>query len=535
MTSLDRWRITGLLTVRTPLHVGSGVPAPLNAPRKEAFTHGREVTSVGGVATAHDGAAYIPASSLKGCLRSWLKLHTSAGADALIMDLFGYQDSEKPGEGCGGILEFHDCFATLPNGFAVQGECYWDSMRKTCISVGVAIDRMTRTAADKLLYHYEYVPAEVVFTLTIDAQGATIEGIQLLLRALSACNLDADGVAFGADTAGGDGKLTWKPESVFHLPESQIAAWLETDGLVAGFATLPLRADSKQLLAGAAQDRTATRRPLMVIDLQIQIAGNFLVNDPGRTGRRDDNGEHSRAFRRSRGGQAILPPRSLQGALRSQAERIARTLGGLKAVSSIKELNLAGEGGQTRLATELCPVSRLFGAPGWRKPMRCSAFEQQATVEQAEEAQVVQDFVAIDRFTGGVSGDRKFDAEAMYHPLLKGSIVVDLAALESTRAGAGTLALLALTLRDLWEGDVVLGSAGAKGYGAVEQVACAGVRAPAWNELPDSFRLMLEKSNLAESTWADLIQCRLTPAVTGWLQIGIDQLKLEAESYARRP
>ena len=69
--------------------------------------------------------------------------------------------------------------------------------------------------------------------------------------------------------------------------------------------------------------------------------------------------------------------------------------------------------------------------------------------------------MAIDRFTGGVAGSAKFDAEAVYQPVLAGTITIDL-----KRMPLWGLGLLALVLRDLMEGDIPLGFGAGKGYGA---------------------------------------------------------------------
>ena len=81
--------------------------------------------------------------------------------------------------------------------------------------------------------------------------------------------------------------------------------------------------------------------------------------------------------------------------------------------------------------------------------------------------------VAVDRFTGGSAPGKKFKSQAVRHVALDGVIGVDLTKLRqsSTRTKwpnlslDAALGLLALTLRDLREGDIRFGFGAAKGYG----------------------------------------------------------------------
>jgi CRISPR-associated protein (TIGR03986 family) len=71
-----------------------------------------------------------------------------------------------------------------------------------------------------------------------------------------------------------------------------------------------------------------------------------------------------------------------------------------------------------------------------------------------------QDFVAIDRFTGGAADGAKFDACYADRPTLKSRLTLDLIGLEPP-----DIALLALGLRDVCEGKVTFGFGASKGYG----------------------------------------------------------------------
>ena len=72
-----------------------------------------------------------------------------------------------------------------------------------------------------------------------------------------------------------------------------------------------------------------------------------------------------------------------------------------------------------------------------------------------------QEFVAIDRFTGGAADGAKFDAVLAGITTLAGTLTIDLARLKKVDDQFRSLGLLALVLRDLSEGDIVLGSGSA--------------------------------------------------------------------------
>ena len=156
-----RWRIEGTLTTEAPLHVGDGSTTTRAALKNEKA---RKLAEINSVAAVPGGAAYLPGSTIKGCLRSWLD---ERGFDRGLIDaVFGPRPAEDEAQPVGGKADFHDAF------FAADGEAgtrhrWWDATRKTCVTPGVAIDRVTGTALDERLFYYEHVPKKVSFDVTI--------------------------------------------------------------------------------------------------------------------------------------------------------------------------------------------------------------------------------------------------------------------------------------------------------------------------------------------------------------------------------
>jgi CRISPR/Cas system CSM-associated protein Csm3 (group 7 of RAMP superfamily) len=186
--------------------------------------------------------------------------------------------------------------------------------------------------------------------------------------------------------------------------------------------------------------------------------GPFLVNDQSKS-RKVTGDDHKADMnpRRETNGNVSLPAASFRGALRAQAEKIIRTVGGhacttrkpCKAITNTKDVK------------NLCLACRLFGASGWKTAIAIPQFE----LESCKNKEFRQDFLAIDRFTGGGKDGAKFDALSVLDPIFSGVIRIDM-----EKSGQWGLGLLALTLRDLKEGDITFGFGAAKGYGACQAI-----------------------------------------------------------------
>ena len=85
-----RWRIEGLLTTVSPVHVGCGF-----ATHRDKITDDKIKTPVDLDAVAVDsrGAAYLPGPTLKGNIRSWLK--KNGCPEKIEHRLFGEQSDNK--------------------------------------------------------------------------------------------------------------------------------------------------------------------------------------------------------------------------------------------------------------------------------------------------------------------------------------------------------------------------------------------------------------------------------------------------------
>jgi len=459
----SRWRIEGCLFTSTPLHIGSGEASDHPDPDSEDVE-----PEVAAILRYVNGMPSITGATLKGSLRAWA--HRCGLAEGVIDNLLGHGPINDDDQGHGGKAEFHDC----PLHITRTGETplpFWDDARQSYIETQNSIDRVTRAAAHQHLIHLECVPAGVGFQVVVTGMMDSDE-IQLLLTLLEGFNHDRDPVVLGADTASGKGRLHWEPGMIQCLDSNQVADWIRRHDRGMVEHQLPeLKPDIRLELLEAARRSVEAINPKDVLrfDVTLRFDGLFLVNDPPGSKEKDVAEENRPPDARPRADEmnrAILPAKSFRGAVRSQAERIIRTLGG-HACDPSDSQNCC-KGIETREAKEanLCLACRLFGAPGWRTPLEISDFH--LLEGEHEYDMILQEFIAIDRFTGGGKDGAKFNALAICRPVYTGTITVDLARIRRGKNDGGPdwePGLLALVLRDLMEGDIAFGHRSAKDYG----------------------------------------------------------------------
>lgn len=457
MAFVDRWLIEGLLTTDAPLHVGSGDTTTRDDLVRETSAGDKVKIEIAAMATDHAGRAYIPATTLKGDLRARAAACGLLDQSPELREAFGWVDKDGR-EGRGGRAEFRDA-RLHAHVEPPHPPPYWDARRVTGVAASVALSRATRSASDAKLFHLEFVPADVSFDLAIAGRMSEAEARALLVL------LELGGLVLGASTGNGWGRVNWQLTTLRHLDAAGVCAWLVAPKGVGYDALQPLpKAQMDAWTADAnrrAQQITTPGGARVSVGLELEFDGRFLVNDTSQT--QKDDGQPRRpdhAPRRDARGRAHLPASSFRGALRSQAERILRTLGA-QACSPDKPCDAVETLDAVR---KLCQACRVFGASGWRAPVDVGDFEAARSVREIPE--IRQDFLAIDRFTGGGADHLKFDALAAERPVLSGRLSVDPQRLADAHAWPWALGLLALVLRDVVDGDVCFGFGAAKGYGA---------------------------------------------------------------------
>lgn len=441
MTLHSVWQIEGVLETIAPMHIGDG------ASRTHPVRRGDEEVKVeiSTAAKTADGHGLIPGSALKGVLRS-----AFPEDDPMARELFGIQER-------GGLVQFLDAYSENP--------VAWNSE----VLGRTAIDPVSGAAQDHLLFNLELIPEKTKFLVRIRGRAAGDWREQVLFLQRGLHEFTQEKIRLGSCESNQWGRCRWRLDAVRVMDVEAIRKWLtDPEPIDRALGRLD---DRKTELGLISAPKTPSGRTLRIL---LRFDGHhFLVNDPGKVkpkkGKKDDE-SHAHVARR-RDGKLMLPAESFRGVLSHQAARIEQTRGGTGKREPVRRDR------HENLPESINAVTRLFGGAGWESVLEISDFIQTDSGENS----TVQEFLAVDRFTGGGAEERKFDAEGGWQPKLQGEIKVDierLVALGNTKASLG---LLALTLRDLIEGDLSFGWGSAKGYGWAT-VDTEGIPAVQWIE-----------------------------------------------------
>ena len=463
------------------------------------------------IARDHAGKPVIPGSAWKGPFRAAFARafrKDETGKD-IATALFGPPEATADGP-IGGRVEF--CDATFASDTAATANLpLWHE--HSAIEAAVAHDRRTRTASEGKLYYTEFVPAGTQFTGTLTAQGIATDDVRRLVWMLE--NL-ATRAQFGAEAGNGWGKVRVEGIKIHHFAAaSAFETWKNPErqhATTAGYDACKIAAAPRTLdsVAPKKEPESAARdiEPLM-IPITLKFHSPLLVRRSVIPKQSRDESTPDAFPRLTAEDKALLPARSFRGALRSQCERILRTLlesesGSQPVLSPRAPAEAKGQAeSPPRVAIARDPsgenlealhdprhpetlslAAQIFGAAGWRATLDCADFislEKPALTmnpRSGKEEPIEQEFVAIDRFTGGSADGRKFKWQAAWPAsgtatmdFTPVTLRLDLARLDKCvvngcSAKQWAPGLLALALRDLAEGDIAFGAGAGKGYGA---------------------------------------------------------------------
>lgn len=477
----QRWHISVVLKTATPLHIGSGEFCR----HDDIKDKDGEFVDINGCIKGKDNLPIIPGSTIKGKFYDWLKARELE--NRLLENIFGKGHDRKNGDqGRGGKAEFHDaCFFNESRLTGEQPWPYWREKYQTYIEASTAINRHRKTALHESLHYSETVPPGICFELTITGVMSEEEA-SLLTAALDSIGNDGNQPCFGAGGANDYGRMTLEGYlEVKTMGAMQICEWLadlaknSNDNVMAMDSVHALKLEGEDLTGlvdkGKKLFSLSTAAPKLLVTLNFD--GPFLVNDPYavKERKKDERTKTDHYPLLGYEQKPRLPAASFRGALRAQAERIIRTLGGkcCDTQNPCPQHPYAPLKTVDELDEKLCLACQIFGATGWKSVIDigdfvCSNFDQQKK----------QDFVAIDRFHGGGKDGAKFDATHIERPVFQGSISFSprLEKLEKNSLAWGK-GLLKLVLRDLREGDITFGFGANKGYGGLQTqaVSIAGI------------------------------------------------------------
>ncbi len=517
----NRCLIEGTLTTHTELHVGDGESRPVRDRSAPASWNTPETDPTARtVVTDHRGRAYIPGSTLKGVFRETI-LNDPGGDKTIWEALLGKSDASL-----GGKLLFFDAFLTAappaPKPSPVGGvtdpahaahthdnnrryPC-WDPTRRTCVSTGTAIDRKTRTASNQKLFSREYVPAGEVFRFRIGGENLTKEERDALVRIFKALvaksssgsrreaatpdsvssedsrqdtdaanseSIDSETlIHLGAKKSKDWGSLALHLEAIRYRNRDRLRDWLNDPKASGSGFTFP-KSDphSTDLLKANSQGSKNSSSPNVAgnrlhFDLTLEMETPWISRDPFNKKKKGKDHE-THLGRLDESGKPFLPSSSFVGTLRSQAEKILRTLGRDVADGPWEE-RPQGKAEPLENLKSRNPAALLFGFTGWKSPLRATR-----VIPKGEAlGEKLQEFVAIDRFTGGAADEKKFQSKLADPCKATARLSVDLRRLEKVDSERESLGLLALVLRDLEEGDISLGAGSSKGQGFCRMTDC---------------------------------------------------------------
>lgn len=513
-----RFTINGRIKVKTPLRIRTGESRLVKI--KAANEEGRqeETSEIALVFTTKSGAPLIPGSSLKGVLLAnawktgWLNNDNSSVASRKYRHLpnclqrmwkilsaiwrrgtridnsrviaeavFGAapKDEERLKAPLGGKVIFCDAVAQAPD---------TDEVSAVTCRGQTAIDPLTRAAMPGFLRQGEFVPEGTEFPVKIIADDLSEDELGCLLDCLRLL----DGSSLGGGTAHGDGSVEWCPELIEHIDAEAVLEWL-TDAKSKRWDAIEARNITEVSSAlGKVNEARVKTNDWARVNVSLQFDGAFLVskrptNKRGEP-REKSEGETNLSPLRSHNGRGFLPGTSVKGALRAQASRILTTLSGE---------SLSADTPKARQMREI--IYRLFGNEEHRARLEFSHF-----YTHSAQSPETQEFVAIDRFTGGSAKRKKFNIEFLSSPILIGEIALDRSddSVSDDSVGESDIGLLALLARDLKEGDIRFGFGSGKGYGVLR---CATIKP--LTEQAQVKSGFFDISNLDESERTQLQEC----------------------------
>ena len=417
---IKRIVVRAILILDTPTCLGSGdADSPTDLPllRDSVSDH-----------------ALLTGCSLAGALRNYLREHehgymASEQADDLATLLFGGMRSDDDGNQS--LIIIDDAISTKP----IKAE----------LRDGVKINSATGTAEDKAKYDLELLQAGTEFPLSFELLIEKDNDEAKLLKALAIAlqALKQGEISLGMKKRRGFGRChveEWKVWN-FNLEHSgDRTSWLNFEhwctGLLPDRATYPSIATA----LGVSLENESDKRDRFILHATFQLVGSLLIRSGQDSTQRAPDVVHLKSHRNDEL-KPILSGTSLAGVLRHRAERIVKTLGSCSPI-----------------------VDKLFGFVEGKESQSSRLVVHEKVIENATE--LVQNRIAIDRFTGGAYHGALFDEQ----PIFGGDETIVTVELELRKPEEYEIGLLLLLLKDLWTSDLAVGGESSIGRGRLKGI-----------------------------------------------------------------
>ncbi len=413
--------IEGDLVLQTPGHFGNGdtdelVDMPLMVDPLDGRT------------------PLLTGASVTGALRSYLRerelgfVQPENRYSASVL-LFGALQDDEEGEQSALIVE-----DALGKNFGVE------------IRSGVAIDPKSRTSREDRLFDLELWPAGTIFPLrfelVIREGDDEIKLKQALATALEGFN---DGsITLGARKRRGYGRVHvpgWRVKIYDLTTLEGLLDWIENGDKPLDDVSRVQDIKTALGIDGLLPDK----RRFFRLSATFSLDGSLLIRSGSGQDDRGPDMVHLHARQADGSIKPVLSGTSLAGALRARALKITNTIG------------------DTDRARAL--IEKMFGPEmkGNVNPQASRVIVSETTIENAK-ADLVQNRVSIDRFTGGARETALFNEQ----PAFGGDDTVLKLEVRLLNPQNYEIGLLLLLLKDLWTGDLPLGGEASVGRGRLK-------------------------------------------------------------------
>lgn len=403
--------IRGLLVLDTPTSLGNG------------DTDGNIDLQI--LRDSIEDKALLMGSSIAGALRNYLREYQNSDE----FSLFGGQRTDENGDQSPLII--NDVISSK----IIQPE----------LRDGVKIDSVTRTAADKAKYDLELLQAGTEFPLCFELliekesdEPSLLKGLAIALQ-----GLEQGEISLGIKKHRGFGRCHVKGWQVwqFDLTDyQQRLDWLKFEHWQS-FPDYPTHESIAKAL-NVSLDEKDDQREFCKIDATFTLATPLLIRSGQASSDKAPDVVHLKS-RRNGELKPVLSGTSLAGVLRHRAERIINTIG--KHTSIIEDI---------------------FGSD-LSKNKTSEAKASRLIVHESEinnYTDLVQNRIAIDRFTGGTLHGALFNEQPIF-PKDGTQLKINL---ELRNPLNHEIGLLLLLLKDLWTGDLPVGGTSSIGRGRLQ-------------------------------------------------------------------
>ncbi|HEY9803120.1 MAG TPA: RAMP superfamily CRISPR-associated protein [Leptolyngbyaceae cyanobacterium] len=394
-----------------------------------------------------EAKALLMGSSIAGALRNYLQEFVG-GANAKEKLLFGGDRHNDDVEQSPLIIND-----------AISSELIQTELRD-----GVEINSITRTAADKSKYDLELLEAgtnfELYFELLIGEGNNREQLIKELLIVLQ--GLENGEISLGMKKQRGFGRCHVKLWQVWRFDWKQlddIKKWLNFEHwathLHQNHKSFPKIVEAFQEVGIKVKPDCKDNRNRFTIQAIFTLASPLLIRSSQADTQKVPDDVHLKS-RRNGEPKSIIPGTSLAGVLRHRAERIVKTLAESEQINTSPIINemfgfVEKEGNSDSVFNDENP-----------KAQASRLIVGESIIKETHD--LVQSRIAIDRFTGGALHGALFQEQPIF-PTDKTEIELNI---ELRQPRNHEIGLLLLLLKDLWTGDLPVGSTSSIGRGRLQ-------------------------------------------------------------------